>query len=107
MIPNKCTIKDYKALLREANEEIEAREKRIRYLENKNQKLSEENSKLKGLLNKAFMYVHQDFIKNLRVGFTPLSSFLIRDIIEALKDFRRKNATEFIYVEDNKDEVLK
>lgn len=50
MIPNKCTIKDYKVLLCEANEEIEAREKHIRYLENKNQELSEENSKLKDLL---------------------------------------------------------
>lgn len=45
MIPNKCTIKDYKALLREADEEIEAREKHIRYLENKNQKLLEQIAK--------------------------------------------------------------
>ena len=45
MIPNKCTIKDYKALLREANEEIEAREKHIRFLENRNQKLREQIAK--------------------------------------------------------------
>ena len=69
--------------------------------------LLEENEKLKELLNEAFVYVHNDYLKNLRVGYTPLSSFLIRDIIEALRDYRRKNATEFIYVEDNKDEELK
>lgn len=66
--------------------------------------LLEENEKLKELLNKAFVYVHHDCLKNLRVGYTPRSSFLIRDIKEALKDYRRKNAIEFIYVEDNKDE---
>lgn len=64
MIPNKCTIKDYKTLLREANEEIEAREKHIRYLENKNQELSEENAKLKELLKECYNMLAQHHVEN-------------------------------------------
>ena len=66
--------------------------------------LLEENEKLKELLNKALVYVHDDCIKNLRVGYTPLSALLVKDIIKALKDYRRKNATEFIYVEEKQDD---
>lgn len=66
--------------------------------------LADENDKLKELLDKAFVYVHQDCLKNLRVGYTPISCLLIRDIKEVLKDYRRKNSIEFIYVEDKQDD---
>lgn len=69
-----------------------------------NIKLVEENSKLKELLDKAFKYVHQDCLKNLRVGYTPTSCLLLKDIKEVLKDYRRKNAIEFLYVEDKQDD---
>lgn len=66
--------------------------------------LTKENNKLKELLDKAFKYVHQDCLKNLRVGYTPTSCLLVRDIKEILKDYRRKNAIEFLYVEENNND---
>lgn len=69
-----------------------------------NQELKMENKKLKELLDEAFVYVHQDCLKNLRVGYTPVSCFLVRDIKEVLKDYRRKNAIEFIYVKEKKND---
>lgn len=66
--------------------------------------VSKENQRLKELLDEAFKYVHQDCLKNLRVGYTPTSCLLVRDIKEVLKDYRRKNASEVLYVEEKKND---
>ena len=94
------TNKEYIKYLEEVIKIYERKDKQATETSIAYNELLEENEKLKELLNKSFVYVHNDCLKNLRVGFTPLSALLVKDIIKALKDYRRKNATEFIYVEE-------
>lgn len=98
------TNKEYIKYLEEVIKIYEQKDKEATETSIAYNELLEENEKLKELLNKAFVYVHDDCLKNLRVGFTPLSALLVKDIIKALKDYRRKNATEVIYIEDNEDD---
>lgn len=67
------------------------------------EELYEENEKLKELLHKALDYVYKDFLKNVRVGYTPKSAILIKEIKEILKDYGEK---EILYCREI-DEVLK